>query len=153
MTKTEQPFKIKSLVYPVFLPSFLFAVGEAALIPVIPASAQAFGADLATAGFIAGVGMLGTLFADIPAARVVNYFGERKAMIYAAAAAASGILFAVFATNLLMLSIGIFITGACHAIFGLARHGYIAEVVPVDKSGRALANLGGAFRGGSYVGP
>ena len=85
MTKTEQPFKIKSLVYPVFLPSFLFAVGEAALIPVIPASAQAFGADLATAGFIAGVGLLGTLFADIPAARVVNYFGERKAMIYAAA--------------------------------------------------------------------
>ena len=153
MTKTEQPFKIKSLVYPVFLPSFLFAVGEAALIPVIPASAQAFGADLATAGFIAGVGMLGTLFADIPAARVVNYFGERKAMIYAAAVAASGILFAVFATNLLMLSIGIFITGACHAIFGLARHGYIAEVVPVEKRGRALAILGGAFRGGSFVGP
>jgi MFS family permease len=153
VTKTEQPFKIKSLVYPVFLPSFLFAVGEAALIPVIPASAQAFGADLATAGFIAGVGMLGTLFADIPAARVVNYFGERKAMIYAAAVAASGILFAVFATNLLMLSIGIFITGACHAIFGLARHGYIAEVVPVEKRGRALAILGGAFRGGSFVGP
>jgi MFS family permease len=153
VTKIEQPFKIKSLVYPVFLPSFLFAVGEAALIPVIPASAQAFGADLATAGFIAGVGMLGTLFADIPAARVVNYFGERKAMIYAAAVAASGILFAVFATNLLMLSIGIFITGACHAIFGLARHGYIAEVVPVDKRGRALAILGGAFRGGSFVGP
>jgi MFS family permease len=153
VTKIEQPFKMKSLVYPVFLPSFLFAVGEAALIPVIPASAQAFGADLATAGFIAGVGMLGTLFADIPAARVVNYFGERKAMIYAAAVAASGILFAVFATNLLMLSIGIFITGACHAIFGLARHGYIAEVVPVDKRGRALAILGGAFRGGSFVGP
>jgi MFS family permease len=153
VTKTEQPFQIKSLVYPVFLPSFLFAVGEAALIPVIPASAQAFGADLATAGFIAGVGMLGTLFADIPAARVVNYFGERKAMIYAAAVAAAGILFAVFATNLFMLSLGIFITGACHAIFGLARHGYIAEVVPVDKRGRALAILGGAFRGGSFVGP
>jgi MFS family permease len=153
VTKTEQPFKIKSLVYPVFLPSFLFAVGEASLIPVIPASAEAFGADLATAGFIAGLGMIGTLFADIPAARVVNYFGERKAMIYAAAVAAAGILFAVFATNMLMLSIGILITGACHAIFGLARHGYIAEVVPVEKRGRALAILGGAFRGGGFVGP
>jgi MFS family permease len=153
VTKSEQPFSIKSLVYPVFLPSFLFAVGEGALIPVIPASAQAFGADLATAGFVAGVGMLGTLFADIPAARIVNHFGERKAMIYAAAVAATGILFAVFAANLLMLSMGIFITGACHAIFGLARHGYIAEVVPVEKRGRALAILGGAFRGGSFVGP
>jgi len=153
VTKTEQPFKINSLVYPVFLPSFLFAVGEAALIPVIPASAEAFGADLATAGFIAGLGMLGTLFADIPAARIVNYFGERKAMIYAAAVAATGILLAVFATNIVMLSIGILITGACHAIFGLARHGYIAEVVPVEKRGRSLAILGGAFRAGGFVGP
>ena len=153
MTKTEQPFKIKSLVYPVFLPSFLFSVGEAALIPVIPASAEGFGADLATAGFIAGLGMLGTLFADIPAARIVNHFGERKAMIYAAAVAATGILFAVFASNMIMLSLGILITGACHAIFGLARHGYIAEVVPVEKRGRSLAILGGAFRAGGFVGP
>lgn len=153
MTKTEQPFKIKSLVYPVFLPSFLFSVGEAALIPVIPASAEGFGADLATAGFIAGLGMLGTLFADVPAARIVNHFGERKAMIYAAAVAATGILFAVFATNMIMLSLGILITGACHAIFGLARHGYIAEVVPVEKRGRSLAILGGAFRAGGFVGP
>lgn len=153
MTKPEQTFSIKSLVYPVFLPSFLFAVGEAALIPVIPASAEKFGADLATAGLIAGLGMLGTLLADIPAARIVNYFGERKAMIYAAATAAIGILFAVFATNMVMLSIGILITGACHAVFGLARHGYIAEVVPLDKRGRALAILGGAFRAGGFVGP
>lgn len=153
MTKTEQPFKIKSLVYPVFLPSFLFSVGEAALIPVIPASAEGFGANLATAGFIAGLGMLGTLLSDIPAARIVNHFGERKAMIYAAAVAATGILFAVFATNMIMLSLGILITGACHAIFGLARHGYIAEVVPVEKRGRSLAILGGAFRAGGFVGP
>jgi MFS family permease len=153
VTKTEQPFKIKSLVYPVFLPSFLFAIGEASLIPVIPASAENFGADLATAGLIAGLGMLGTLFADIPAARIVNYFGERKAMIYAAAVAATGILFAVFATNMIMLSIGILITGACHAVFGLARHGYIAEVVPIEKRGRSLAILGGAFRAGGFVGP
>lgn len=123
------------------------------MIPVIPASAENFGADLATAGFIAGLGMLGTLFADIPAARIVNYFGERKAMIYAAAVAATGILFAVFATNMFMLSVGILITGACHAIFGLARHGFIAEVVPVEKRGRSLAILGGTFRAGNFVGP
>ena len=123
------------------------------MIPVIPASAENFGADLATAGFIAGLGMLGTLFADVPAARIVNYFGERKAMIYAAAVAATGILFAVFATNMFMLSVGILITGACHAIFGLARHGFIAEVVPVEKRGRSLAILGGTFRAGSFVGP
>lgn len=153
MTKTEKPFQIKSLIYPVFLPSFLFSVGEAGLIPVIPASAEALGADIATAGIIAGLGMLGTLFADIPAVKFVNFFGERKAMIIASASAAVGILFAIFASNIWMLSVGIFITGACHAVFGLARHGFIAEVVPVDKRGRALAILGGTFRGGGFVGP
>jgi MFS family permease len=153
VSKTEKPFQIKSLVYPVFLPSFLFSVGEAGLIPVIPASAEALGADIATAGIIAGLGMLGTLFADIPAVKFVNYFGERKAMILASAAAATGILFAVFATSIWMLSIGIFLTGACHAVFGLARHGFIAEAVPIAKRGRALAVLGGTFRAGGFVGP
>ncbi|MFM6940000.1 MAG: MFS transporter, partial [Rhodoluna sp.] len=138
---------------PVFLPSFLFAVGEASLIPVIPASAESLGADIPTAGIIAGLGMIGTLIADVPAVKFVNLLGERKAMITAAALAATSILLAVFATNIWMLSLGIFVTGACHAVFGLARHGFIAEVVPQEKRGRALAILGGTFRGGSFVGP
>lgn len=153
MSKSEKPFQIKALVYPVFLPSFLFSVGEAGLIPVIPASAEALGADIPTAGIIAGLGMLGTLFADIPAVKFVNYFGERKAMILASAMAALGILLAVFAINIWMLSAGIFITGACHAVFGLARHGFIAETVPLEKRGRSLAILGGTFRAGGFVGP
>jgi MFS family permease len=151
--KNTAEFSIKSLLYPVFLPSFLFSIGEASLIPVIPASAEALGADIPTAGIIAGLGMLGTLFADVPAVKFVNFLGERKAMITAAGLAASGILLAVFAANIWMLSIGIFLTGACHAVFGLARHGFIAEAVPLEKRGRALAILGGTFRGGGFVGP
>ena len=153
MPKNTAEFSIKSLLYPVFLPSFLFSIGEASLIPVIPASAEALGADIPTAGIIAGLGMLGTLFADVPAVKFVNYLGERRAMITAAGLAASGILLAVFAANIWMLSIGIFLTGACHAVFGLARHGFIAEAVPLEKRGRALAILGGTFRGGGFVGP
>jgi MFS family permease len=151
--KNTAKFSIKSLLYPVFLPSFLFAIGEASLIPVIPASAEALGADIPTAGIIAGLGMLGTLFADVPAVKFVNFLGERKAMITAAGMAATGILLALFASNIWMLSIGIFLTGACHAVFGLARHGFIAEAVPLEKRGRALAILGGTFRGGGFVGP
>ena len=111
------------------------------------------GSNIATAGIIAGLGMLGTVFADIPAVRFVNWLGERKAMITAAAIAATSILFAVFASNIWMLSLGIFLSGACQAVFGLARHGFVAEVVPVAKRGRALAILGGTFRGGGFVGP
>jgi len=123
------------------------------MIPIIPASAEALGADIPTAGLIAGLAMLGTLLADIPAVKLVNYLGERKSMIYAAAAAALGILLSVFAQNIWMLGLGILIAGACQAVFGLARHGLIAEVIPPEKRGRALAILGGSFRGGAFVGP
>lgn len=153
MTVTEKPFLIKSLFLPVFLPSFLFSVGEAGMIPIIPASAEALGADIPTAGLIAGLAMLGTLLADLPAVKLINYLGERKSMIYAAVAAALGILLSVFASNIWQLGLGILIAGACQAVFGLARHGLIAEVIPQEKRGRALAILGGSFRGGAFVGP
>jgi MFS family permease len=153
VTQTNEHFKLRHLLYPVFLPSFLFSVGESGLIPIIPASAEAMGANIATAGIIAGLGVLGTLLADIPAVKLINMLGERKAMIYAAIAGAVSILLAVFASNIWMLSAGILISGACMSVFGLARHGYMTETVPLERRARALAFLGGTFRGGSFVGP
>ncbi|MFM1973989.1 MAG: hypothetical protein RLZZ345_1073, partial [Actinomycetota bacterium] len=52
---------------PVFVPSVLMSIAEYSLLPVIPASASLLGADLATAGLIAGLLMVGILVADLPA--------------------------------------------------------------------------------------
>lgn len=152
-TATQKPYEIKKLIVPVYLPSLLFSTGEAGLIPIIPASAQALGADLPTAGLIAGLVMIGTLIADLPAARLVDYLGERRSMIAAAATASLGILFSVFATNIFMLGLGILIIGMTAAVFALARHSYIAEHVPFSHRARSLAILGGMFRGGNFIGP
>jgi MFS family permease len=84
-------FKISSLNLPVFAPSLLFGIGEGSLLPIIPASAQGLGASLPTAGLITGLVMVGTLFADVPAARLINTIGERKAMLWAAAVASVGV--------------------------------------------------------------
>jgi MFS family permease len=59
----------------------------------------------------------------------------------------------VFAQNIFFLGLGVFIVGASHAVFGLARHGYIAETVPFSHRARALSLLGGFFRLGGFVGP
>jgi MFS family permease len=138
---------------PVFTPSLLFGIAEGGLLPIIPASAQALGASLPTAGIILGLVMIGTLFADIPAARLINVLGERKAMMLAAAVASVGILVALLATNLWVLGLGIFILGASVAVFGLARHSYLTEVVPYSHRARALSILGGVFRAGHFIGP
>ena len=131
----------------------MFGIAEGGLLPIIPASAQALGASLPTAGIILGLVMIGTLFADIPAARLINVLGERKAMMMSAAVASIGSLIALLALNLWVLGLGIFILGASVAVFALARHSYLTEVVPYSHRARALSILGGVFRAGHFIGP
>lgn len=146
-------FSKRKLVLPVYLPSFLFSSAEFGIVPSIPATAFLLGADLATAGLITGLLMIGRLVAGLPAAKLIDYLGERKAMFMAAAAGAIGILPSLFATNLFMLGIGVFIVGAGSAVFGLARLSWMTEHVPIAIRARALSVLGGMFRAGSFVGP
>jgi MFS family permease len=143
----------RKLVLPVYLPSFLFSTAEFGIIPSVPATALLLGADLATAGLITGLLMIGRLVADIPAAKLVDLLGERKAMIAAAISGAVGILFSLLASNLFMLGAGVFTVGAASAVFGLARLSWMTEHVPVQIRARALSVLGGMFRAGSFVGP
>lgn len=150
---SNQTFAKRQLVFPVYLPSFLFSTAEFGIIPSIPATALLLGANLATAGFITGLMMIGRLVADIPAAKFVDALGERKAMIAASAVAAVGILASLFALNLFMLGAGVFIVGAAAAVFGLARLSWMTEHVPIAVRARSLSILGGMFRAGSFVGP
>lgn len=152
MAKTNRKL-IGEMVVPVFVPSLLFSIGENALIPLIPASAERLGADIGTASLVAGLLMFGILFADLPAAKLVSVLGERKAMMFASFSAAAGVLLVGLATNLFMISVGVFLVGACAAVFGLARHTYIAQHVPFAFRARSLSILGGMFRAGGVFGP
>ena len=149
----QSTFKLRSLVVPVFIPSALFSTGEYALVPMIPASAEQLGASIPLAGLIAGFVMIGTVIADIPAARVVNRFGERNSMLYSALFAMVGLVLAVVSQNIWVLAAGVSTVGFSVAVFALARHAYMAEFVPFDMRARAISVLGGMFRLGSFVGP
>jgi MFS family permease len=153
MAVGDSNFSIRSLVIPVFLPSLLFTSAETALIPIIPASAQSLGASIPLAGAISGLLMVGTLLADIPAARIVARFGERKSMIFAALVGLIGVLVSYFAHNLIVLGLGIALVGSGAAVFGLARHGYLAGAAPLSHRARSLSLLGGTFRAGAVIGP
>ena len=154
MPKTKPTeFKVSQLFGSVFVPSILFSTGEYALIPMIPASAQRLGADLPTAGIIAGLLMIGTLLADLPAARFVDAVGERRAMMWASLAAMFGIFGALLAGNVFVLGFAVLLVGASGAVFALARFAYMAEHVPLSHRARALSLLGGTFRAGAFIGP
>lgn len=153
MSSKKPTFQVRELALPVYVPSLLFAAGESGLIPLIPATAEKLGADIPTAALVAGLVLIGTLVADLPAATIVNRFGERVSMIWAAFIAAAGTLLAVFATTIYMIGFGVFLLGMTAAIFGLARHSYIAETAPKEYRARALSILGGMFRAGAFIGP
>jgi MFS family permease len=97
--------------------------------------------------------MLGTLIADIPAASIVNRLGERRSMMLSAIVGMLGVLIALYATSLWQLGLGITGIGAGAAVFGLARHGYMAGAAPLEFRGRSLSLLGGTFRAGGFAGP
>lgn len=153
MSSERPAFSLKSLVIPVFVPSALFSTGEYALVPMIPASAERLGASLPMAGIIAGFVMIGTVLADLPAAKVVDRLGERKSMLYSALVAALGLILAVASQNIWLLAAGVMIVGFSAAVFALARHAFMAEYVPIAMRARAVSVLGGMFRLGSFVGP
>ena len=149
----NKPFKLRSLIVSVYLPTALFSIGEGAIVPILPAAAERLGASLPVAGLIAGLLMAGVLLADLPAGIVVARIGERKAMIYSAVFSALGISTSIVAPSLLLLGLGVLLVGFGHAVFGLARQVFIAEHIPYSHRARALSIIGGTFRLGGFVGP
>lgn len=135
------------------LATFLHAVGEAAVVPLIPAVAAGYGASAAVAGLVAAMLMLGALVADLPSGAVVGAIGERTAMAAAAALTAGGAALALLVHTLAGLIGGLVLVGVATALFGLGRHMFVTCQVPYASRGRVSSSLGGIYRLGYVAGP
>jgi MFS family permease len=131
----------------------LFALGEGAVIPLIPIIASQLGADIAIAALVASALVVGQLCGNIPAGWAVARFGERLTMGVAGTIALAALVGLVFAPTLPLFAAAVFIIGLCAAAFGLARHSFMTTRVPLAFRARALSLLGGTFRLGMFVGP
>ncbi|OII09345.1 MFS transporter [Curtobacterium sp. MCBA15_009] len=152
-TTPNDSFDFRSVLLSGFLPAALFAIGEGAIIPIIPIAADSLGAGLAFAGFVASLILVGELIGDVPSGIVVARIGERNAMIGAALVSVGGLVVCTTAGNAWVLALGVFLVGVSTAVFALARHAYMTTAIPVRIRARALSSLGGVFRFGYFVGP
>ncbi|WP_168627922.1 MFS transporter [Cryobacterium sp. BB307] len=148
-----QSFRFGSLAVPVLLPTLAFAIGEGAIIPIIPIVASNAGADLAVAGLIAGLFVIGGLIGNIPSGWIVARLGERPSMIGAALLSIVGVGVALLAQGIAVLAVGVFLIGLSTAAFALARHAFMTSFVPLAYRARALSTLGGTLRLGMFIGP
>jgi MFS family permease len=137
----------------VYGPTVLFALGEGAVIPLIPVIAAQLGADVATAALVASALVVGQLCGNLPAGWAVARIGERLTMAIAGVLSLAGIVGMAAAPSLGVFAIAVFLIGFCAAAFGLARHSFMTTRVPLSFRARALSLLGGTFRLGMFVGP
>ncbi|MGD9796786.1 MAG: MFS transporter, partial [Acidimicrobiia bacterium] len=77
MSEPRTPPTLRSLGPGVYLPSFIFAVGQGAVIPIVALVAKDLGASVAVAGLVVAGRGLGTLAFDLPAGWLVSRYGER----------------------------------------------------------------------------
>lgn len=137
----------------IYGPTMLFAIGEGAVLPVLPVLATRLGADVPTAALVASALVVGQLCGNIPAGWAVARVGERLTMAGACALAMAGAVGAALAPHVWVLAAAVFVTGFCAAAFGLARHSFMTTRVPLPFRARSLSLLGGSFRLGMFIGP
>lgn len=138
---------------PVYLPTLLFAIGQGAIIPVVPLYAIDLGASIAMAGALVALRGMGTMAFDIPAGILVSRLGERGAMLVGAILLAVVAVGAGLATAVWMLVPLVFLMGCSWSIWMLARLSYATDVSPPEQRGRVLSLLGGSNRVGNFIGP
>jgi MFS family permease len=149
----ESTLRWRNIVITAYGPTLLVAVGQGAILPLVALSARALGATVATAAFVVALIGLGQLVGDLPAGALAAKIGEKRALIGACALDATALLGAFLARSLVLLAIAMVVTGLAGAVFGLARHAYLTEAIPIRKRARALSTLGGTFRIGLFIGP
>jgi len=137
----------------IYGPTLLFALGEGAVVPLLPIIAAGLGADLPTAALIASALVVGQLCGNLPAGWAVARVGERVTMVVAGCLALVGVAGLLAAPSLPLLAASVLLIGFCAAAFGLARHSFMATRVPHWFRARALSLLGGTFRLGMFIGP
>jgi MFS family permease len=149
----DPPFNLRQIALPAFGPSFLFALGEGAILPVIALTVRQLGGSVALAALMVTLIGIGSLVSNIPASLITARWGERWAIVGAALWGALGMALCVLASGLWLFAIGVTMVGMSAAVFGLARQSYLTEAVPFHFRARALSTLGGVMRIGLFAGP
>jgi MFS family permease len=144
---------LRDMVLPAFLPTMVFEVGIGAVLPIVALSALHLGASAAEAALTLALMGVGQVLGDVPAARLAQRIGDRRAMLIASALAVVAFVGCLVARDLIVLGAALLLVGCALAVFYLARHSYLTVSAPVALRARAMSTLAGSHRIGLFIGP
>ena len=146
-------FSRSSLLWTLYIPSFLLQIGVGMLIPVLPSFIEEMGVGIGLVGLgVSGV-LIGTMIFDVPAGLLVGRFGHKQTMLVGTALLGVVALVTAFTTNFPALMALRLLSGVAMALWSISRMAYVSDTVPSAARGKTLATYGGVGRFGAFGGP
>jgi len=137
----------------VFLPTIVLAFGEGMLVPVLPLYVASLGVPFWWVGLVLAAEAIGMLIADLPAGALMGRIDRKVAMLVGVGVLALATLAMAWAEGVAMVFALRLIAGLGSTLWGISRHAYLTDVVPLQQRGRMIAAFGGAQRIGGLAGP
>lgn len=143
----------RNILLAVYLPTALLAFGQGILLVTIPVYASSLGIAYTAISLITAAAAIGTLVTDVPAGVVLRRIGLRRSMLIGASMVVIGTISLAFPIPIETMVVMRVVAGIGTALWGLSRHAFIAQSIPIAQRGRAIAMFGGINRVGTFGGP
>ncbi|XOV88980.1 MAG: MFS transporter [Pseudomonadota bacterium] len=143
----------RSLLFSVYLPSFLMSICQGSVLLVLPLFALDLGASAGIAAFVFALRGLGNMAVDVPAGYAASRLGDKYTMLIGVGLMAITSFLASKATSGLQLAAAAFFFGGAMSTWLLARLTHISDAVPIHHRGKAISTMAGLQRFGNLLGP
>lgn len=141
-------FSRVSLILPIYIPAFLLATGGGIVSPTLSIYVKSFELSYTLTTVVLAVGVLG----NIPAGILVERLGRKPSMLLGLVMIGLSTVGMGMARSFFQLIGAQLIGGVGNALWMLARHAYMTDVIPMANRGRAIALFGGVNRMGTFAG-
>lgn len=143
----------RRVVLSIWLPSGCIALSRGLMLPVLPFFALSFEAGYGLVGLVLAAEGLGNLLLNVPAGMATSRFGQKRTMMVGGLGMAAMAAAMFQAQSLVELLVYRLLAGGFMALWNIARHTYMTDVVPVAQRGRIYSVFGGIGRITSFAGP
>ncbi|MEX0942555.1 MAG: MFS transporter [Pseudomonadales bacterium] len=143
----------RSLLFSVYLPSFLMSICQGSVLLILPLFALDLGAGAAAAAIVFAMRGLGNMTVDVPAGYAAARLGDKYTMLMGVGVMALTGLLASQVESAGALAAAAFLFGGAMSTWLLARLTHISEAVPMHQRGKAISTMAGLQRLGNLLGP
>ena len=136
------------MILPLYIPAFLLSTGIGIVSPTLSIYVKSFELSYTLTTVVLAVGVLG----NVPAGILVERLGRKPSMLLGLVMIGLSTVGMGVATHLFQLIGAQLVGGIGNALWMLARHAYMTDVIPIAHRGRAIALFGGVNRMGTFAG-